>query len=43
MTSRIRFAPELGHWLTQHLDRGQSPQALVDVMGRRGMDARSAQ
>ena len=43
MTSRIRFAPELGHWLTQHLDRGQLPQTLVDLMGQRGMDAGSAQ
>lgn len=43
MPSLVRFAPELGHWLTQSLDRGQSPLALVTTMCQRGMNARAAQ
>ena len=30
MARVIRFAPQLGHWLTRNLDRGQAPAALVD-------------
>ncbi|MDB5985458.1 MAG: Procollagen-proline dioxygenase [Nevskia sp.] len=43
MAVLVRFAPELGRWLTQNLDRGQLPQALVGVMRQQGMDARAAQ
>ncbi|MDB5975731.1 MAG: Procollagen-proline dioxygenase [Nevskia sp.] len=43
MASLVRFAPELGRWLTQNLDRGQPVQALVGIMSQRGMDARAAQ
>lgn len=43
MTRLIRFAPELGCWLTQGLDRGRTPEALIGVMSQRGMDARAAQ
>lgn len=43
MTTQVRFAPELGRWLTQNLDRGQPPQALVGTMRQKGMDARAAQ
>ena len=42
VASLVRFAPELGRWLTQSLDRGQTPQALLDTMRRQGMDARAA-
>jgi prolyl 4-hydroxylase len=38
----IRFAPQLGHWLTQNLDRGQAAAALADTMRRQGMEARAA-
>ena len=43
MARVIRFAPQLGHWLTQNLDRGQAPAALVDTMAQQGMDAVAAQ
>jgi prolyl 4-hydroxylase len=43
MALLVRFAPELGRWLTQNLDHGQPPQALVGAMRQRGMDARAAQ
>lgn len=43
MTTLVRFAPELGRWLTQNLDRGQMPQALISTMSQQGMDARAAQ
>ncbi|WP_028080508.1 2OG-Fe(II) oxygenase [Solimonas soli] len=39
----VRFAPELGRWLSQHLERGQPPQALIGIMRERGMEARAAQ
>ena len=39
----VRFAPELGRWLTQNLDRGQPAQALIGTMQQQGMDARAAQ
>ena len=42
MARVIRFAPQLGQWLTGHLDRGQQPSALVDTMRRQGMDERAA-
>jgi prolyl 4-hydroxylase len=42
MASLVRFAPELGRWLTQNLDRGQPPQALVELMCQKGMEARAA-
>ena len=38
----IRFAPQLGHWLTGNLDRGEAPPALVDTMRQQGMEARAA-
>jgi prolyl 4-hydroxylase len=37
MARVIRFAPQLGHWLTQNLDRGQASPALVETMCRQGM------
>jgi len=43
MALLVRFAPELGRWLTQNLDRGQQPQALAGTMRQQGMDARAAQ
>jgi prolyl 4-hydroxylase len=42
MARLIRFAPELGHWLTQNLDRGQSAAALVETMRQQGMEAHAA-
>jgi prolyl 4-hydroxylase len=39
----VRFAPELGRWLTQSLGSGQPPQALIGTMIQRGMEARAAQ
>lgn len=42
MARRIRFAPLLGHWLTQNLDCGQTPSALVETMRRQGMEAHAA-
>jgi prolyl 4-hydroxylase len=42
MAAVVRFAPELGRWLTQSLDRGQPPQALVGSMRQQGMDPRAA-
>ncbi len=38
----IRFAPQLGHWLTGNLDRGEAPPALVDTMRQQGMEAHAA-
>jgi len=43
MARLIRFAPQLGHWLTQNLARGEAPQALVGTMRRQGMEARAAE
>ena len=43
MARLIRFAPQLGHWLTANLDRGQAPAALVETMRQQGMDARAAE
>jgi prolyl 4-hydroxylase len=43
MARFVRFAPQLGHWLTQHLDEGQAPAALMETMRRQGMDARAAE
>ncbi len=43
MSVLVRFAPELGHWLSQNLDRGQTREALVGTMCQQGMNARTAQ
>ena len=43
MARLIRFAPQLGHWLTQNLDRGQTLPALVETMRQQGMEAHAAQ
>ena len=43
MARVIRFAPQLGHWLAQNLDRGQQPAALVETMRRQGMEASAAE
>ena len=43
MARLIRFAPQLGHWLSGNLDRGQAPAALVETMRQQGMDARAAE
>jgi prolyl 4-hydroxylase len=43
MARLIRFAPQLGHWLTQNLDRGQRPAALVETMRQQGMEAGAAE
>ena len=43
MARVIRFAPQLGHWLAQNLDRGQQPAALVETMRQQGMEARAAE
>ncbi len=42
MARLIRFAPQLGHWLTGNLDRGQVPAALVETMCQQGMEAHAA-
>jgi prolyl 4-hydroxylase len=42
MARLIRFAPQLGHWLTGNLDRGQEPAALVETMRRQGMEEHAA-
>jgi prolyl 4-hydroxylase len=42
MARLIRFAPQLGHWLTGNLDRGQGPSALVDTLRRQGMEEHAA-
>ena len=42
MARLIRFAPQLGHWLTGNLDRGQGPSALVDTMRQQGMEEHAA-
>ena len=42
MPRLIRFAPQLGHWLAQNLDRGQAPAALAETMRQQGMEARAA-
>jgi prolyl 4-hydroxylase len=39
----IRFAPQLGHWLTANLDRGEAPAALVATMRQQGMEAHAAE
>jgi prolyl 4-hydroxylase len=43
MARLIRFAPELGHWLTQNLDCGQSAAALVETMRQQGTEAHAAE
>ena len=43
MARLIRFAPQLGHWLMQNLDRGQTSPALVETMRQQGMEAHAAQ
>jgi prolyl 4-hydroxylase len=43
MARVIRFAPQLGHWLTQHLDRGEAPAAVMEAMRRQGMQAHAAE
>jgi prolyl 4-hydroxylase len=42
MARLVRFAPQLGHWLTHNLDGGQIPAALVETMRRQGMEAHAA-
>ena len=42
MARLIRFAPQLGHWLTGNLDRGQGPAALVETMRQQGMEEHAA-
>ena len=42
MARLIRFAPQLGHWLTGNLDRGHVPAALVETMCQQGMEAHAA-
>jgi prolyl 4-hydroxylase len=42
MARLVRFAPQLGHWLGTHLDRGQAPAALVATMRQQGMEAGAA-
>ncbi|HEY4066318.1 MAG TPA: 2OG-Fe(II) oxygenase [Burkholderiaceae bacterium] len=43
MARVIRFAPQLGHWLTQNLDRGQARAALIETMRRQGMAPHAAE
>jgi prolyl 4-hydroxylase len=43
MARLIRFAPQLGHWLTQGLARGQTAAALVETMRQQGMQAHAAE
>jgi prolyl 4-hydroxylase len=43
MARLIRFAPQLGQWLAQRLERGEAPSALVATMGRQGMQAHAAE
>jgi prolyl 4-hydroxylase len=43
MARVIHFAPQLGHWLTQGLDRGLAATALVERMRQQGMEAHAAE
>ncbi len=43
MGTVVRFSPDLGRWLTRHLDAGEMPLALVATMLKQGMNERSAQ
>jgi prolyl 4-hydroxylase len=43
MATLIRFSPELGPWLLQHLDQGQPPAAVVQAMADQGMAPEAAQ
>jgi prolyl 4-hydroxylase len=43
MARLIRFAPQLGHWLADNLDRGQAVPALIETMRRQGMEAHAAE
>jgi prolyl 4-hydroxylase len=43
MARVVRFAPQLGHWLTHNLDRGAAPDALVATMREQGMQAHAAE
>ncbi|MBB3181323.1 2OG-Fe(II) oxygenase [Variovorax sp. Sphag1AA] len=42
MGTVVRFSPDLGRWVTRHLDSGHAPQALVATMLKQGMNERSA-
>jgi len=43
MSTVVRFAPELGIWLVDNLDRGIAPAALVQTMVAQRMELRAAQ
>ena len=43
MARVIRFAPQLGDWLAQNLDRGLATTALVETMRTQGMETRAAE
>ena len=43
MARLIRFAPQLGQWLTQNLEQGTPVHSLVETMCQQGMAASSAQ
>lgn len=42
MTSVVNFSPELSRWISQHLDLGYTPAALIDVMQQQQMEALAA-
>jgi len=43
MARVIRFAPQLGQWLTANLGRAQAPDALAQTMRQQGMPAHAAE
>lgn len=42
MTTVVRFSPELGPWIQQHLDSGQVPADIVEEMQRQKMAPEAA-
>jgi prolyl 4-hydroxylase len=42
MARVIRFAPQLGHWLAQRLDRGDAAPAVIETMRLQGMAPHAA-
>ena len=43
MSTIVRFSPELSAWISQHLDQGAAPTALVAVMREQQMEELAAQ
>ncbi|MEB0140106.1 MULTISPECIES: 2OG-Fe(II) oxygenase [unclassified Undibacterium] len=43
MHTVVNFSPELGSWITAHLDSGHTPTQLIEVMQAQQMEAAAAQ